>query len=70
MTTYSFKNDKGIWVCVKAIVDGTEPALYNDFDNTIHCSFFELGQIDEAHRTGKSYREIIGSMQKLSEVKI
>lgn len=70
ISSYRFKNSLGIWTTIEVIIDGTEPALFNDFENTLHCSSYELKIIEENHGSGKSYRSIIESLPKLSEVEI
>ncbi len=70
MTTLSFKNDSGIWISITVIIDGIEPALHNDFHNTLHCSFAEFRDIERKHESGQSYKSIIDSFQKLSKIEI
>lgn len=70
MTSYTFKNKFGIWITILVIIDGTEPTLFNDFDNTIHYSYFRLKEIESKHNSGQNYQDIINSMHKISEVEI
>lgn len=70
IVTYTFKNSFGIWVTVRVVIDGTEPAILDDYSMVIHTSHSEFRDFEKAHESGKSYREIVEGLPKISEVVI
>lgn len=70
ISSYRFKSNSGIWLTVEVKIDGTEPAIFNDYDNTLHCSASGLAEIERMHTRGINYRDIIESFERLSEVEI